>query len=130
VRIKLASVFVDDQARALEFYTRVVGFVKKTEIPLGEFSFLTVASKEAPDVELLLEPNENPAARAFQLSVFAQGIPATAFFSEDLQRDYERMKGLGAVFRQPPTQTPFGMQAVFEDTVGNLIQIHQPVLST
>jgi predicted enzyme related to lactoylglutathione lyase len=126
VRIKLASVFVDDQARALEFYTRVVGFVKKTDIPLGEFSFLTVASPEAPDeVELLLEPNDNPAALAFQRSVYAQGIPATAFFSRDLQADYERMRGLGAVFRQPPTQTPFGAQAVFEDTVGNLIQIQQ-----
>ncbi len=127
MKIKLTSVLVDDQDNALEFYTQVLGFVKKTDIPAGRFKWLTVVSPEGPDdIELLLEPNENPAAKTFQKAIFEQGIPATAFFTHDIQKEYERMKAMGVTFRTAPTKAGPVTFAVFEDTCGNLIQIVQP----
>lgn len=126
MKIKLTSVFVDDQDKALKFYTEVLGFQKKREIPLGEAKFLTVVSPEAPDeVELLLEPNDNPAAAAYQKAIFEQGIPAAAFVVEDIQQEYERMAGLGVAFRGEPKQMGPVTVAVLDDTCGNLIQLYQ-----
>ena len=126
MKITLASVFVEDQAHALAFYTDVLGFVKRTDVPAGAFRWLTVVSPEGPDdVELLLEPNDNPAARAYQRAIYEQGIPATAFAVDDLRREYERMKRLGVRFAQEPTTVGPVTRAVLDDTVGNLIQIYQ-----
>ncbi len=126
MRITLASVLVDDQARALAFYTDVLGFVKRTDVPAGTFRWVTVVSPERPDdVELLLEPNDNPAARAYQRAIHEQGIPATAFAVDDLRSEYERMKDLGVRFTQEPTTVGPVTRAVLDDTVGNLIQIYQ-----
>ncbi len=126
MRIRLNSVFVEDQAKALEFYTKVLGFEKKHDISLGEFRWLTVVSPEEKDgTELLLEPNNNPAAKTFQKAIFEQGIPTTMFVVDDIAAEYERMKGLGVVFKTPPTKTPGPTIAVFEDTCGNLIQMYQ-----
>jgi catechol 2,3-dioxygenase-like lactoylglutathione lyase family enzyme len=127
VKIKLASVFVDDQDKALRLYTEVLGFAKKRDIPVGEFRWLTVVSPEEPDgAELLLEPNDNPAAKTYQKSLFDQGIPATTFFVADIQEEYERIKKLGVVFTLKPTKTGPTIIAVFDDTCGNLIQIARP----
>jgi len=118
MRIKLTSVFVDDQEKALKFYTEILGFVKKTDIPVGEFRWLTVVSPEEPEgTELLLEPNDNPAAREFQKALYNQGIPLTAFFVEDIQKEYERMKNLGVKFAQEPTKMETTTIAVFDDTL-------------
>ncbi len=126
MRIKLSSVFVDDQAKALTFYTEVLGFVKKTDIPIGEARWLTVASPEGPEeTELLLEPNVNPAAKTYQESLFQQGIPINAFAVDDIQAEYERLRGLGVEFFQEPMEMGPVTVAVFEDTCGNLIQIYQ-----
>lgn len=126
MKIKLTSVFVDDQDKALKFYTEVLGFVKKRDMPVGKFRWLTVVSPEEPDgTELLLEPNDNPAAKTYQNSIFEQGIPATAFFAEDIQKEYKRMKKLGVVFTMKPTKTGSTIVALFNDTCGNLIQITQ-----
>lgn len=127
MKIKLTSVFVDDQDKALKFYTEVLGFVKKTDIPVGKFKWLTVVSPEGPDdIELLLEPNDHPAAAAYQKAIFEEGIPCTTFFVVDVQKEYERMKELGVVFRTKPTKTESGpAYAVFEDTCGNLISLYQ-----
>jgi catechol 2,3-dioxygenase-like lactoylglutathione lyase family enzyme len=126
MKITLTSVFVDDQDKALKFYTEVLGFVKKMEIPLGNAKWLTVVSPEDPGVtELLLEPYENRAARTYQSAIFDQGIPATAFAVDDIQKEYERMEKLGVVFRVKPAKTPGPTIAVFEDACGNLIQIYQ-----
>jgi catechol 2,3-dioxygenase-like lactoylglutathione lyase family enzyme len=126
MKIKLTSVLVDDQDKALKFYTEVLGFVKKKEIPLGKFKWLTVVSPEGPDdIELLLEPNENPAAQTFQKALHEQGIPLTMFFIDDIQKEYDRLKKLGVVFRSGPTQAGPAMIAVLDDTCGNLIQICQ-----
>ena len=126
MKIRFASVFVADQAAAHAFYTEVLGFVTSKDIPLGTFRFLTVAAPdEATGMELLLEPNVHPAAAAFQQAIFADGIPATSFYSEDINGEYERLKDLGVVFRTPPTDAGGTMIAVFEDTCGNLIQMHQ-----
>ncbi|AJY74443.1 VOC family protein [Paenibacillus beijingensis] len=126
MKIKLTSVFVDDQDKALKFYTEVLGFVKKREIPLGEAKFLTVVSPEAPDeVELLLEPNGNPASMAYQKAIFEQGIPAAAFVVEDIRHEYERMTKLGVAFRGEPKKTGPVTIAVLDDTCGNLIQLYQ-----
>ncbi|WP_391559673.1 VOC family protein [Robertmurraya sp.] len=128
MKIKLSSVLVDDQDKALKFYTEVLGFVKKNEIPVGEFKWLTVVSPEGPDdIELVLEPNENPAAKTFQEAMFKQGIPLTAFFVEDIQKEYERMRMMGVVFSKELTKTEWGTIAVFDDTCGNLIQIQQEI---
>ncbi|HSS75533.1 MAG TPA: VOC family protein, partial [Thermoanaerobaculia bacterium] len=109
---------------ALKFYTEVLGFVKKKEIPLGKFKWLTVVSPEGPDdIELLLEPNENPAAQTFQKALHEQRIPLTMFFVDDIQGEYERLQKLGVVFRSGPTQAGPATIAVLDDTCGNLIQI-------
>ncbi|HLE61784.1 MAG TPA: VOC family protein [Pyrinomonadaceae bacterium] len=126
MKIKLTSVMVDDQDKALKFYTEVLGFVKKTEFPVGEFKWLTVVSPEgSDDIELALEPNANPAARSFQKSMFEQGIPLASFAVEDIQKEYERMTRLGVEFRTKPTKSGAVTVAVFDDTCGNLIQIYQ-----
>src|SRR4051812_33270865 len=126
MRISFASVFVDDQDRALAFYTDVLGFAKKTDVPAGRFRFLTVVSPEQPDgVELLLEPNDNPAARTFQAAIREQGIPATSFAVEDVRAEHERLVARGVEFTAPPTEAAWGVSAVFDDTCGNLIQLHR-----
>jgi predicted enzyme related to lactoylglutathione lyase len=124
VKIKLTSVMVDDQDKALKFYTEVLGFVKRAEMPAGKFRWLTVVSPEGPDdIELLLEPNENPAAKTFQKALFDGGIPLTSFFVDDIDREYERMRGLGVAFSMKPTEMGPARVAVFDDTCGNLIQL-------
>lgn len=124
MRIGLASVFVDDQAKALAFYTDVLGFEKKTDVPLGEFSWLTVVSPEARDgVELLLEPDQHPASREFMRALVADGIPFTSFSVDDCRAEHERLVALGVRFVQEPTEMGAVTIAVFDDTCGNLIQI-------
>lgn len=126
MRIKLASVMVDDQTKALQFYTEKLGFVKKQDVPADEFRWLTVVSPEAPnEVELLLEPNANPAAQVFQKALFEQGIPLTAFAVDNTQQEYEKLREKGVVFSMEPTDVGTATVAVFEDTCGNLIQIFQ-----
>ena len=126
MKIKLTSVFVDDQEKALRFYTGSLEFMKRNDLPAGEFRWLTVVSAEGPDdIELLLEPNDNPAASAYQQALFEQGIPATAFAVDDIQEEYERLKGLGVLFRSEPVAAGPVMVAIFEDTCGNLIQLYQ-----
>ncbi|MBI5281893.1 MAG: VOC family protein [Candidatus Solibacter usitatus] len=126
MRIKLSSVYVDDQDKALKFYTEVLGFVKKREIPLGKAKWLTVVSPEEPEgTELLLEPDHNPAAKAFKKALFEQGIPLTAFAVDDIQAVYDRMLKLGVTFRMKPTKAGGPAIAVFDDTCGNYIQIYQ-----
>ena len=125
MRIALSSVMVDDQAKALQFYTETLGFVKMLDFPVGEHRWITVASPEGtPDVQLALEPNVHPAARPFQQALYADGIPATSFESRDIQQEYERLRAKGVVFRKPPTAMGPVTIAVFDDTCGNLIQLH------
>lgn len=127
MRICLTSVIVEDQDRALKFYTEVLGFIKKTDIPVGKFRWITVVSPEGPDdIELALEPNDNPAAKAYQKALFAQGIPLTAFKVNDIYTECERLKSLGVAFTVEPTPVGNQVIAVFDDTCGNLIQIFQP----
>ncbi len=124
MRINLASVLVDDQEKALRFYTDVLGFVKKTEVPLGEHRWLTVVSPEQPDgVELVLEPDAHPAVRPFKEALVADGIPFTSFAVDDVQKEYERLTALGVRFTQEPTDMGPVTTAVLDDTCGNLIQI-------
>jgi catechol 2,3-dioxygenase-like lactoylglutathione lyase family enzyme len=124
VRINLTSVLVDDQAKALAFYTDVLGFVKKNDVPMGEHSWLTVVSPEDPDgVELVLEPDSHPAAGPFKDALVADGIPFTSFAVADVHAEYDRLTGLGVTFTQPPTPMGPVTTAVFDDTCGNLIQI-------
>jgi catechol 2,3-dioxygenase-like lactoylglutathione lyase family enzyme len=126
LKIKLTSVLVDDQDKALKFYTEVLGFEKSKDIPLGAAKWLTVVSPEGPsEIELLLEPNDNPAAQAFQASLREQGIPLTAFAVDDIQREYGRLKQRGVVFRGEPRKMGPTTVAVFDDTCGNLIQLYQ-----
>lgn len=126
VKIKLSSVIVDDQEKALKFYTEVLGFVKKTDLAVGEARWLTVASPEAPDeIELVLEPNSNPAARTYQQAIHEQGIPLTAFAVEDIHKEFKRLRKLGVAFRTEPISMGPATIAVFDDTCGNLIQIYQ-----
>jgi len=126
MKIALTSVLVDDQDKALKFYTEVLGFVKKTDLPAGEYKFLTVVSPDEPNgTELLLEPNENPAAKVFQKAIFDQGIPLTAFAVDDVQKEYERLEKLGVEFTMKPMKTEGPTVAVFNDTCGNLIQIFE-----
>ena len=128
MRITLTSVLVDDQAKALDFYTRVLGFEKKNEVPMGEFAWLTVVSPDAPDgVELVLEPDQHPAVRPFKDALVADGIPFTAFTVDDVAAEHTRLSALGVVFTQPPTSMGPVTTAVFDDTCGNLIQIQSPV---
>ena len=124
MRINLTSVLVDDQAKALQFYTDLLGFVKKTDAPLGEHRWLTVVSPDDPDgPELLLEPDEHPAVRPFKDALVADGIPFTSFAVEDVGREFERLHGLGVRFTQEPTEMGPVTTAVLDDTCGNLIQI-------
>jgi predicted enzyme related to lactoylglutathione lyase len=126
MKIKIASVPVDDQEKALNFYTEILGFVKKTEIPLGEYKWLTVVSNEEPDgVELLLEPMGFPPAKVYQKQLFDAGIPWTAFNVDDIDAEYKRLKALGVVFSMEPTQMGPSKLAVFNDTCGNNIQLVQ-----
>jgi catechol 2,3-dioxygenase-like lactoylglutathione lyase family enzyme len=126
MRIHVTSVLVDDQAKALRFYTEVLGWVKKTDIDLGGASWLTVVSPDEPNgVELLLEPDGHPAAKPFKAALVADGIPFTSFAVDDVTAEYERLRALGVEFSQPPTQMGPTMTAVFDDTCGNLIQIAQ-----
>jgi catechol 2,3-dioxygenase-like lactoylglutathione lyase family enzyme len=123
-RINVCSVLVDDQDKALQFYTETLGFVKKTEIPLGESRWLTVVSPDDPDgVELLLEPDNHPAAKSFKAALVEDGIPFTSFAVDDVRREFERLSGLGVRFTQEPTDMGPVTTAVLDDTCGNLIQI-------
>lgn len=127
MRIKLTSVMVEDQDKALTFYTDVLGFKKKHEIPVGEYKWITVVSPEGPgDVELTLEPNANPAAKTFQEAMFAQSIPLAAFEVGDIAAEYARLRAAGVAFTLEPTPMGPVTIAVFSDTCGNLIQIYQP----
>jgi catechol 2,3-dioxygenase-like lactoylglutathione lyase family enzyme len=124
MKINLASVFVDDQDKALSFYTETLGFVKKTEMPVGEFKWLTVVSPEDPDgVELVLEPSDHPAVKPFKDAIVADGIPYTSFAVADVQAEYERLSARGVKFVQQPTSMGPVTTAIFDDTCGNLIQI-------
>ena len=126
MRITLTGVFVSDQDEALRFYTETLGFVKKHDIPVGEFKWLTVVSPDDPDgTELLLEPNENPVAQEYQKGIFDQGIPAASFSVSDIRAECEKLKSLGVAFTMEPTEMPDVTIAVFDDTCGNLIQIMQ-----
>ncbi len=126
MKIKLTSVFVDDQDKALKFYVDVLGFIKKEDMPAGEFKWLTVVSPDGPDdIELLLEPNNNPAAKTYQQAIFDQGIPATAFVVDDIHKEYERLKEQGVEFSMEPTESGPAILAIFNDTCGNLIQLFQ-----
>ena len=128
MRIKLTSIMVDDQSKALRFYTEVFGFLPKQNIPVGEYRWLSVVSPEAPDdTELSLEPNANPAGRAFQEAMFTQGIPVAAFEVADLAKEVERLQAAGVVFTQMPTEMGPVAIAVCSDTCGNLIQLYQPL---
>ncbi|MEU7571686.1 MULTISPECIES: VOC family protein [unclassified Micromonospora] len=126
MRINLTSVYVDDQEKALRFYTDVLGFVKKTDVPTGEHRWLTVVSPDAPDgVELLLEPEAHPAAKAFKEALAADGIPFTQFAVDDVAAEHDRLRQLGVLFTQAPVDMGPVATAVFDDTCGNLIQIAQ-----
>ena len=126
MKIKVTSIHVDDQEKALHFYTEVLGFVKKTDCSQGPYRWLTVASAEEPDgTELQLALNNNPAAQAYQQALFQQNQPAAMFFTDDLQADYERMKTHGAEFTMPPTDVTASKIAMVKDTCGNLIQVTQ-----
>ena len=127
MRITVTSVLVEDQAKALAFYTDVLGFQKKQDVPLGEHRWLTVVSPTAPDgVELLLEPDEHPAARQFKAALMEDGIPFTSFAVDDAHREHDRLVAHGVRFTQPPTPMGPVVTAVFDDTCGNLIQIAAP----
>ena len=124
MKIKLTSIYVNDQEKALRFYTDVAGFVKKADFTQGPFRWLTVASAEEPDgVELQLAPNDNPAAKAYQQAMFEQGQPAKMLYADDVQRECDRMKAAGAEFKMPPTKVTGSTIAQVNDGCGNLIQI-------
>ena len=126
MRIVVTSVFVEDQEEALGFYTEVLGFQKKKDVPLGEFRWLTVVSPEEPDgVELLLEPSDHPAVKPFKQALVEDGIPFKSFGVEDVEAEHARLEGLGVKFTQPPSAFGDVRTAVFDDTCGNLIQIAQ-----
>jgi len=131
IKIKLTSVYVDDQDRALRFYTEVLGFVKKADFSQGPYRWLTVASPEEPDgTELQLALDNDAAAKAFQQAKFQQSQPAVMFFTDDLQADYERIKGRGGEFTMPPTDVTASKIAMLRDSCGNLVQITQLVRPT
>ena len=126
MKIKLTTVYVNDQERALRFYTEALGFTKKADFSQGPFRWLTVASPEEPDgTQLQLALNDNPAAKAYQQAMFQQGQPAAMFFSDDVKAEYERIKARGAEFTVPPTEVTGSTIAKLNDTCGNLIQITQ-----
>jgi catechol 2,3-dioxygenase-like lactoylglutathione lyase family enzyme len=127
MRIKLTSIMVDDQDKALRFYTEVLGFRKKHDIPVGEYRWITVTSPEGPDdLELALEPNANPAGKTFQEAMFSQGIPLAAFEVADIAGEFTRLTTKGVAFTRQPTEAGAVTIAVFADTCGNLIQLYQP----
>jgi catechol 2,3-dioxygenase-like lactoylglutathione lyase family enzyme len=124
MRITRTSVLVDDQAKALDFYTRVLGFVKKTDIPLGQYRWLTVVGPDDADgVELLLEPGDHPAVPPFKEALVADGIPFVSFDVDDVEAEHERLTAAGVAFTQPPTPSGPVVTAVLDDTCGNLVQI-------
>jgi predicted enzyme related to lactoylglutathione lyase len=126
MKIKLTSVYVDDQDKALLFYTEVLGFVKKADFSNGPFRWLTVVSPEEKDgAELQLALDNNPAAKAYQQAMLQQGQPAAMFYTDDVKGDYERIKVAGAEFTMPPTDVTFATTAMLKDTCGNLIQLSQ-----
>ena len=126
MRITHTSVFVNNQDNALKFYTETLGFVKKHDIPVGEFRWLTVVSPDNPDgTELLLEPNDNPVSETYQKGIFEQGIPAALFGVTDIRAEYEKLKSLGVAFTMEPTEVMDVTIAILDDTCGNLIQILQ-----
>jgi predicted enzyme related to lactoylglutathione lyase len=126
MKIRLIAVYVDDQDRALRFYTEVLGFVKKADFRQGPYRWLTVTSPEEPDgAELQLALNDNPAASAYQQAIFQQGQPAVMFYTNDIKGDYERIKAQGAEFTMPPTDVTASTIAILNDTCGNLVQLTQ-----
>jgi predicted enzyme related to lactoylglutathione lyase len=126
MKIKLTRIYVDDQEKALRFYTDVLGFVKKADFSNGPFRWLTVASPEEPDgAELQLALNDDPAAKTYQQAIFQQGRPAAMFYTDDVQADYERIKARGAEFTMPPTDVTASIIATLDDTCGNLVQLTQ-----
>ena len=126
MKIKVTSLYVDDQEKALRFYTEVLGFTKKNDFSQGPYRWLTVASPEDPDgTELQLALNNNPAAKAYQQAIFQQSQPAMMFFTDDIKSDYERIKARGAEFTMPPTDVTASQIAMLKDTCGNLIQMTQ-----
>ena len=126
MKIKVISLYVDDQEKALRFYTNVLGFTKKTDFSNGPYRWLTIASSEEPNgIELQLALNDNPAAKTYQQAMFQQGQPAVMFFTDDVKGDYERIKGLGAEFTMPPTDVTGSTIAKLKDTCGNLVQLTQ-----
>jgi predicted enzyme related to lactoylglutathione lyase len=126
MKIKLTSIYVDDQEKALRFYTDVLGFVKTADVNQGGYRWLTVASPEEPDgTALQLALNDNPAARAYQQAMFEQRQPAANFYTDDVEADYERIRASGAEFTTPATKQPWGFMAVLDDSCGNLIQLTQ-----
>jgi catechol 2,3-dioxygenase-like lactoylglutathione lyase family enzyme len=129
MRIKLSSIMVDDQDKAVRFYTEVLGFRKKQDFPVGEYRWITVVAADGPDdLELALEPNANPAGKAFQTAMFAQGIPLTAFEATNIAAECARLKTQGVAFTVEPTRAGSITLAVFADTCGNLIQLYQPAV--
>lgn len=126
MRIKLTSVAVDDQAKALAFYTEVLGFLLKRDDPAGEYRAITLVPQDNPGgIELMLEPNAHPATQAFQEALRKDGIPFNMFFVDDLDHEYERLTGLGVKFLQEPARSPWGYQAVIDDTCGNYIGLFE-----
>ncbi|GII80111.1 hypothetical protein Sru01_50930 [Sphaerisporangium rufum] len=126
MKIHLTNVMVDDQEKARRFYTEVLGFQQKHDIPIGEHRWLTVVSPQDPDgTELLLEPDEHPAAKPFKKALVADGIPAAAFMVDDVRAEYERLRGLGVEFAQQPTEMGPVITVVLDDTCGNLVQLAQ-----
>ena len=126
MKIKLTSVYVDDQEKALRFYTEVLGFAKKSDFTNGPYRWLTVVASDDPDgTELQLALNDNPAAKAYQQAIFKQGQPAAMFFTDDVQADYERLRARGAEFTMPPTDVTGSTIAMLNDSCGNLIQVTQ-----
>jgi predicted enzyme related to lactoylglutathione lyase len=126
MKIKITNIFVDDQSKALSFYTDVLGFTKKADFSQGPYRWLTVASPEEPDgTELQLALNNNPAAKAYQQAIFQQGQPAAMFFTDNIKGDFERIKSRGAEFTMPPTDVTGSTIAMLNDTCGNLIQLTQ-----
>jgi len=126
MKIKLTSLYVDDQGKALRFYTEVLGFTKKADFSNGPYRWLTVASPEDPEgAELQLASTNNPAAKTYQEAMFQQSQPAAMFFTDDIKADYERIKGRGGEFTMPPADVPHSTIAMLKDTCGNLIQLTQ-----
>ena len=125
MRIKLTSLMVDDQSKALRFYTEVLGFEKKHDIPVGEYRWITVTGDSRDDLELALEPNANPAGKVFQEAMFEQGIPLAAFEVSDIRAEFSRLTAQGVAFTREPTPAGPVTIAVFSDTCGNLIQLYQ-----